>query len=58
MKTVVGACTVAPVHSAEFSPRSYRPKRKMPGPNNKRKSAPSSFSTILSALIIDKDRTR
>ncbi len=58
MKIVAATCPVAPIHPSDFSPRSYRPKRKLSEPNNKRKSAPSSFSAILSALTIDNDRTR
>ncbi|MEN6328139.1 MAG: hypothetical protein ABFD18_18255 [Syntrophomonas sp.] len=58
MKIAIVTCPVAPIHPAAFSTRSYRPKRKVPGLNNKQKVTPSSFSTILSALLTANDRTR
>jgi hypothetical protein len=51
MKIGVGTGPIAPIHSAAFSPRSYKPKGKMPISTTKPVATQSSFFMILSALI-------
>ena len=50
MKIGVGTGPIAPIHSAAFLPRSYKPKEKMPISTTKPAATQSSFFMILSAL--------
>ena len=51
MKIGVGTGPIAPIHSAAFPPRSYKPKGEMPISTTKLAATQSSFFMILSTLI-------
>jgi len=51
MNIGVGTGPIAPIHSAAFSPRSYKPKEKMPISTTKPAAKQSSFFMVLSALV-------
>ncbi|MDD2620642.1 MAG: hypothetical protein PHC92_08260 [Syntrophomonadaceae bacterium] len=55
MEIIVRTGAIAPIHSAGFSLKSYKPKKKNSGTTAKADAAQSSFFMVLSELVKSSD---